>query len=493
MLERALQTPAWPGAPDFERLRPSIVARAKSEPVVFLRAPVRPPELSKILQAERDVFERTDYAWRTLRALLERYEDDKPTLRKLLLSEGYLYSEDPNRAFTLVSLLTPALLFEREEIWIQRGEQLFHARPNAQGDYEFSDGPEAGKRVRLFHLDRVGTGRVPTPLHVDFRALRYRLFFERARIRHLSEHDIVADLRYGEFWIPTVLRVEGARLERVAEVVPPEQRAALSATRKELERKMRAVSQLRAAMRAAIDEGLPFDEPKNEIGQEDGRLRAVWNHAYFSGRDSFKYNDDRYWVFGSSGQPLVPQVCIDFMVDTFERASGAWWRPKQDGMRERTAGKLDWGDVSRDDLRRTQFFVKLAEQRADWFDVLDFPPSERVELGYKDRFFEWLAKRADAFDAADIVLIRGMTPWDELEEHTHTFFVYETCPITGVPIAIAGNAGPANLWSWETEARRTPHRTLRTRIRPKLTWLESFLETEGDSQLRPPALVSGKK
>jgi hypothetical protein len=441
----------------------------------------------------RQQFETTDYAWRTLRDVMKYFKDDKRQLRQVVLSEGYLYSEDPNRAFTLVSMLSPAKLFDNEPIWIQRGARVVHAAPDERGDYVFSDGLEKGKRVRLFHLDRVGTGDVPPPLHVDLRALKYRLFFDRAKVRHYGKDSLVADLRYGgELWVPTLLRVDGANLEVVAEAVKPEQQDALREARAQLERKTRAMSQLRSAMRSAIDEGLPFDEPKTEIEQEDGRLRRVWRSAYDAGRLTYVYNDDRYTVFGKEGQPLVPQVCVDFIVDTFARAGGAWWLPRNAGKRERTVGKLDWGpDVK--DLRRTQNFVDYADTHADWFNVRRFAEGDRVELGYKDLFFAWLVKHVDDFDAGDVVFIRGMTPWDEVEEHSHSFFVYETDPATGVPIAIAGNAGPANLWSWETEARRTPNRTLRTRIRPMMPWLETFLDVSGQEPLTPPELVSGKK
>jgi hypothetical protein len=323
--------------------------------------------------------------------------------------------------------------------------------------------------------------------------LRYRHFFDRAKVRHITEQRIVADLRYGELWVPTLLRREGARLIVEHELIEPSDRETFEKSKALLRRKAVAHSRLRDAMRAAIDEGLPFDEPKTEFGQEDGKLRRLWRHAYLNGQTRYKFNDDRYHVFGREGQPLVPQVCIDFMVDTFYRASGSWYRPKQDGVRERTAGKLNFGEVEADDLRRTGFFVRLAKERSDWFDVLSFPEAQRVELGYKNRFFRWLTKHVDSFEAGDIILIRGMTPWDELDEHTHSFFVYETDPLTGVPIAIAGNAGPANLWSWETEARRTPHRTVRARIRPRLEWLESFVDTTLDEALTPPALISGKK
>lgn len=491
-IERALMLPGLPGAPQFEKNRPQLLARAKSEPVFFLRAPGHDPEATKGLLAQRQAFRRTDFAWRQLRELQKQFQRDKPRLRQIVLSEGYLYSESANHAFTLVSLVTPATLFDGEPIWIQRGANVFHAQPGDRGDYLYDDGPERGRRVRLLHLDRVGTGTPPEPLHVDFRALRYRLYFERAKVRHISDELLVADLRYGALWIPTLLRRNGAQLELEHELIEPEQRAALVEARERMARQLAVVSQLRSAMRAAIDEGLPFDEPKTEFGQEDGKLRRLWQRAYLSGQSSFKFNDDKYYVFGKEGQPLVPQVCIDFMVDTFLRASGSWWRPKSDGVRERTLGKLDWSEFDQEGLRRTQYFVELARSHPEWFEVLNFPKDRQVELGYKDQFFAWLLARVDDFDAGDMVLIRGHTPWDEFDEHTHSFFVYETDPMTGIPVAIAGNAGPANLWSWETEARRTPKRTLRTRIRPRLEWLETFLDNSA-RELEPPDLISGKK
>lgn len=492
-LLRVLALPGLPGAEAFEKQRPQLVARAKSEPVFFVHRPGADPGASKGIAAQREYFLRTDFAWRTMRDLRKRFRHNKPVLRQLFLSDGYLYSESPNHAFTIVSLLRPSHLFDGEPIWIQRGERTFEATVDDKGEYFFRSGSEAGKRVRLLHLDRVGSGEPPPPLHVDFRSLRYKLFFDRAKVRHITKQFIVADLRYQSLWIPSVLRIEGAQLELTHEVVPPAKVEALNSARKQLERQLRAISQMRAAMRASIDEGLPFDEPKTEFGQEDGRLRRLWRQAYNQGKTSFRYNDDRYSVFGRDGQPLVPQVCIDFMVDTFERASGSWWLPRSAGKRERSAGKLDLGDVSREDLRRTQFFVNFARDRKDWFDVLTFPEHERVELGYKDRFFDWLMREIEHFDSGDIILIRGLTPWDEVDEHTHSFFIYETDPLTGIPIAIAGNAGPANLWSWETEARRTPHRTLRTRIRPKLEWLETFIDTSARGSLSPPELISGNK
>lgn len=491
-IDRVLATPGLPGAPGFEKNRAALVARAKSEPLVFVRKPEPDPNEKAYTRGLRINFERTDFSWRELKKLRSKHFGQPLMARQLVLKEGYLYSENPNRAFTLVSQIRPDHLFTDGEIWVHRGELVMQASRRDDNRFYFTDGPEKGKRVRLLHLDRVGTGDLPKPLHRDFRSLRYRLFFERAKLRHITEEHIIADLRYGEHWVPTLLKSDGARLERVAEIVDPEKAEALEKERARLERLTRTVSKLRDAMRQQIDEALPFDEPKTEVGQQDGMLRNLWRHAYLGGRDSFRFNEDKYFVFDRDGRPKPPQVCIDFMTDTFQRASGRWWKPKSDGTRELTDGKLDLSEYGRENLRRTQFFVQFARDHDEWFDVLTFPKYMRIELGYKRKFFSWLTKKADHFRPGDVILIRGLTPWDEVEEHTHSFFIYETDPLTGIPIAIAGNAGPANLWSWETEARRTPKRTIRTRIRPKMAWLSSFIDID-DAPLEPPALVSGKR
>ena len=488
------RTNSQPGAVEFERQRAAMVARAKSEPVFFVHTPQQAPNVSPEAKALRAHLERTDFAWRAVRELRTAVQRRPDLAREVLLLDGYFYSSDPNLAFALVSQIRPTDLFDTPRVWIERGSAVMEAKLEEKG-YVYLDGPEQGERVRLLHLDRLSSEK-PTaaPLHRDLRELRARLFFEQARIRHITPTTLVAELRYGSHWVPTLLRSDGATLSVAAEAVAPDTHAELEATRERLRRKTHAVSTLRKAMRDMIDEALPFDEPKTEIGQEDGKLRHEWIQAYRAGRSSFLYNDDRYYLFDSTGRPRIPQVCIDFMVDTFERASGAWWRPRTDGIREKTVGRLDMGaEFNRSLLRQTAYFVRIARERDDMFEVRDFAESERIELGYKDRFFKWLARNADDFDAGDIILIRGPTPWDPVEEHTHTFFVYETDPLTGVPIAIAGNAGPANLWSWETEARRTPHRTVRTRIRPRLQWLESFVVMDPERPFVLPALVSGRR
>jgi hypothetical protein len=116
-----------------------------------------------------------------------------------------------------------------------------------------------------------------------------------------------------------------------------------------------------------IEEALPFDEPVTEDGQQDGNLRPAWTWAYKQGWDSYEFNDDRYMVFDGAGRPKVPQVCIDFITDTLERASGTWWRGR-DGQRERLRGKLDFETLGIENRRSVERFVRFAKAHPEWFD-----------------------------------------------------------------------------------------------------------------------------
>ncbi|HEV8247101.1 MAG TPA: hypothetical protein VGP93_15090, partial [Polyangiaceae bacterium] len=291
---------------------------------------------------------------------------------------------------------------------------------------------------------------------------------------------IVADLRYGQVWVRSLLQAQGAHLDLVCEAPSAEAVSAVSRFRAEQTRKERVLEPLRQAMLAEIEEGLPFDEPLTEYGQQDGQLRSQWLRAYETGKLAYEVNDDRYYVFGAGGQPLVPQVCIDFVFDTFERASGTWWRERGQP-RERVVGKLDFGTLAKQGLRRTTSFIEFARSHPDLFDMDLIPERERIPFKYGQQLAEYLLAQADRFAPGDIVLIRGYAPWDKPWKpkvmHVHSFFVYESDPLTGMPFSLAGNPGRPVLQTWQFEAFRTPERSIWYRIRPRREWLEQVVKT----------------
>jgi hypothetical protein len=209
-------------------------------------------------------------------------------------------------------------------------------------------------------------------------------------------------------------------------------------------------------------------------------------------RTHFAYNGDRYEVYDPDGRPLTPQVCVDYLTDTLERASGTWFRGRRE-LPGREVGKLDFDrfdEVDRSLLRQVPYFVDFARLKADMFDVYDVPPQDHyINMGNAERFYGHLVRNADRFANGDIVVIRGKTPWDRRKQHYHSFFIYESDPVTGIPLVVSGNAGKPSLRSWETEARRTPKRSIRHRLRPKTEWLESILSQSPPE--RPLPLAKG--
>ena len=240
-------------------------------------------------------------------------------------------------------------------------------------------------------------------------------------------------------------------------------------------------------MLSELDEALPFDEPLREYGfQLDGMLRSRWLTAYLHHRDKFAFNGDSYRVFDTKGRPLAPEVCVDFLTDTLERTTGTWYESRG-ATPGRVVGKFDFDALGTDrtEMRRVPGFVSFVKAHPEWFDVED--DRSHIELGDRLAFFGYLEEHVNDFAPGDAVLIKGKTPWDPAHVHFHSFFVYESDPVTGMPLVIVGNAGTPSLRSWKTEVRRTPKRTLLSRIRFSTAWLESVIGVEPLASVPPLA------
>lgn len=495
LLADTLDNPSAPGAPEFEKNRLELITRVKSEPAVLSEAPkFSDAEVSVAVASFRELIARTRHPWEVIKGLLPHFKNFPRDGRETFLRDGYFYATSPEIAEAMVELLSLEHLFGHEKLWLRRGDRTYTVT-RKRGKYYYGSGESAGKPVALLLLDRVGPGAPPPEedsVVRDFRSLKHRLHFTSAKIRRMTEFHVVADLVYGTLSVPTVLRSYGARLEMVCEVASPSLQKKVVAARQRAMRRTQAVAALQTTIVEQVEEGLPFDEPRREYGfQLDGQLRRNWRHAYHSGRRSFAINGDRYRVFTRSGQPLVPQVCVDFITDTLQRTSGTWYRSKG-APPGRDIGKLhfDWDDVEfRTKLRRVPGFLQYARERPTRFEVFDEPKATRVPMGERPAFLAYLRERKLDFQPGDVLMIRGVTPWDPVMPHYHSFFVYESDPITGMPLAVAGNAGRPTIRFWEVEAKRTPKRSIQHRIRPRTEWLESILppgDREAAGDVPPP-------
>jgi hypothetical protein len=226
-----------------------------------------------------------------------------------------------------------------------------------------------------------------------------------------------------------------------------------------------------------VAERLRFDEPLEEVGQQDGSLRPLWRWAYDHGGDGYSMNGVGYRVFDLQGRPSPPQVCIDFVLDAYERASGTWFRANSDG-RERTRGSVDFenGLVNR---RSAAEFVKFAEAHPEMFRTWTPAEDERVIYGRRADFFASLVANESRFHVGDAIVIHG--PKADGLPHYHSFLIDAIDPIAGIPYRLSGNAGRPRYSSWEGVMRSAPMRSIRHVVSPELTWLVAAMPTPKDT------------
>jgi hypothetical protein len=468
-------------------LRAHLLGRTKAVPVLFVSLPeaaVTDPVATKLRQ-ELEALP----GYQTFGSVVGKVREKPEQARNVFLRDGYLYTESPELA-SLFGSLTLSLLFRDPELRIVRGAEELSARRLNDGDYEYTSGAEQGRRAKLLLFDRVvaAGGALSDSHHVDVRGLAKQLGFDELSVERITAQGVSAQAAYGEVRAPTLLRVEQGKLSLVCEVLEAA-RGRVQAHRAEAERAQRVQSQLLGIVKEQVDEALPFDEPKTEDGQQDGHLRPEWRNAYLRGNSSYEFNGDRYSVFDSSGRPRPPQVCIDFVLDTFERASGTWWQGR-DLPRQRVLGRLRFEETAIENRRSVERFIDFARAHGEAFEVYEPAPEQRVPLRNRQQFFSTLYQARQQFKRGDVVAILG--PRDDEKLHYHSFIIVDADPLSGMPTELAANAGRPRIRSWEGEMGNAPRRSIFARVRPRQLWLESFLSPMTGVSADAPASVPAR-
>ena len=491
-LSRAEAEPALPGAvvnAGFER--GYLLGRARAEPVAFTRTPQFEPKGGSLrARTLRDELLLDEHPAFAFERVLSKVKKSPELAREVFLTEGYLYSDRPALAALFVNYLAFGLLFREPELRLARGAEVWALR-RRDSDYEYVDGPLRGERARLLLFDRVFVpGKEPGPaLHLDVRAVAAQTLSDEITLVRITETSVVASLRFGNDRVPALFKRAGSELQFDCQRVPPALHDAVSRARAWAKRRGHLTDVLARVVKNEVDEGLPFDEPKTEEGQQDGQLRPAWRRAYLDGRERFSFNDDDYWVFDSRGRPRVPQVCIDFVTDTLERASGARFRPRGEP-REFVRGALDFDSFGLDNRRSVETFIGFARAHPEWFEFTETTLAERVPFRERAAFFRDIYEHRDEYRPFDIVTVFGLRNDGKL--HHHSFFVADRDPVTGMPIAVVANAGRPRIRSWENELQNAPQRAILAHIRPRLPWLEALIapNAELSTQVAPPGTGS---
>ena len=474
MRENIGEVPALAGTPQLDSMRHRVLGRAKGSPVVFRRRPLRDLEtLAPYFRALAEGLDDPRRVYATLKTLRKQARFRREQVRAILLPEGYFYAEDPRMARWLVTRFDLPRLFDEPEIWLLRGSTL-HRLVKTERGYRHVEGPNAGQLASLLLFDRVAVKRSDLfpALHADFVPMAMMHGFDRVRVERITPLGINASVRYGPEgpWVKAAFTADDARAHLACEIVEAQDQERVKAFRTEQRVRTVAAEHLREAAEAQARERLPFDEPREEVGQQDGSLRPLWKWAYLHDHVGYSFNKVWYPLFDHQGRPLVPQVCIDFVLDTYERASGTWYAGR-DAPRRRVVGRLDFDKFEMPNRRSVEAVADFFRENPGQFDLWDLEPEQRFRFVQREEFFNFIRDNADRFRVNNVVLIHGPRGG---EAHYHSFIVSRVDPVSGMPIEVMENAGKPRFRSWQSAMQSGPLRSIKHVMTPRVSWLRDI-------------------
>lgn len=458
--EERLQGVEWIREMDEEAIceggLPYVLLATHVRPSLLLAEPVSSPdpEARKIVRS-LETSRSPEAFFRAAKRKIER-----PILRRAFLKQGYFRFSDPRVARAAVRELDLSDLFDGPRVLRSRGDGM--ETLVRQGEHYVDS---AGRRAELWLFDRVSETAedLGAPLHVDLAEVRHITGAQRTLPRRVAGRAAWLDLVFPD----------GERRSALATIDEGKTRiACLGGDQKTLPETLRRAAQfwrdhaalVEAAQRIAA-ERLRFDEPTDEADdtQEDGALRVAWKKAYFRGEETFKFREVEYPVYDRRGSPVPPEVCLDFVLDAWERASGSWYTPRG-GRPRRTAGAVDFTRLAGLSRRHTPSVLRFAAETGSPLSRYDIPRRDRVSFRSERAFSEALCRNAGAIREGDALVIYGIRE-EDLEEHYHSVLVLETDPLTGMPTTVGDNQGRPRIGSLAQAMRSAPRRAIEHRLR----------------------------
>ena len=463
---------------EFERYDRALRMSRKTRitPVLFLAPPTQSDTQRQYLASHpRAAAERTKIhsargtrRWRLIRKVVGKHAADKEHVRNVVLTGDQFYFEETAVARYVFLRLGLSDFFDDETIHLRRGDSIYKLTRRGD-DYVFADGVRQGQAARFVIQDRVGKRWDDVEVNIgwDLDRIRRRGGFRTVRPTGVDETRAngLVTLPSGES-LPFAAQLREDEI--YVSVLAPKSRWDELMTQMHRGRLDTEVARgITLAGDAMVDEKLRFDEPRTEEGQQDGALRVAWRAAYAAGRETYSFNGDNYKVFLPDGRPNVPQVCVDFILDTVERSTGGWWAPR--GQQPHyVRGRVDFSDliINRRQVRR---LVQFARQHPEMVDLLTVPAAEQTPFATRSMFYASLGRLAPDLQEGDVILIYGLR--DDGRNHWHSFQIYETDPMYGFPTSLIGNAGVARIQPWDDIMRSAPARSIHYRIRFRSDWL----------------------
>jgi hypothetical protein len=406
----------------------------------------------------------------TIRKLLKRYAHDKPFLRRVFLSQGYLFSNKPGLAQALVRELELEQLFDSEQVYLYRGDGIIAVHRH---DKEYQN--EDGTRAKILLNDRMAQSReeLVNPLHLDLWEIRHLTGAQRVIPKTVDENQARVTLVFPDGEQRDALGVIHGEKTKILCIGGDQRTLKTTLARADMfwERHRKIV----AIAIQATEERARFDEPTDEAEgvQEDGELRAEWQKAYFKRKRKFMFREVEYKIFDHRGNPIPPEVCVDFVFDVWERSSGTWYTPRSQ-YPKRTIGELDFRKFSGLYRRHIPSILAFAFESVTPIERYDIPRKDWRSFRDHKHFATKLSEHMSAVREGDALIIHGLREEDG-EEHYHAVLVLETDPSTGLPTMVADNQGRPRIGSLSNAMRAAPQRSIKHRLRVHFDMVEDYL------------------
>ena len=400
------------------------------------------------------------------RRLHKRAHHNRKRFRQIVLRDGYLFTEDHHLARYVFKDVSLPDLFRERTIFLQRGDEIMRLK-RRRDRYVRADGPLRNHTVGIFPLDRVALTRaaLDNPRHWELDTVRFGLGLHTLSLEEGADiTPFRSTFLSGEELGGFLFRHGGQTAVVVAGIPPARWKELHDGNRERMDARMKIL----AAAEKFTQERIRFDEPEVEIGQQDGLLREAWYRAYRNRKLQYEVNGVTYDVFGFRGTPKPPQVCIDFLMDSVERAFGHWWR-REGRMPGRDKGRVRWSNYEGLRRRSVRGVIQFAAETPEIFEAYGVPKEEEVPYRDTERFYRNLEEFPVDFQEADMIMIWGYK--NDGKRHYHSFFVHRIDPIDGFPIVLSDNAGVAAVRVWHDIMRRAPRRYIHHRIRIRDDWL----------------------
>jgi hypothetical protein len=121
--------------------------------------------------------------------------------------------------------------------------------------------------------------------------------------------------------------------------------------------------------------------------------------------------------------------------------------------------------------------VRWAREHPEVFDVYEVPEEDRPPYRSGDEFWASVLRLAPQLREGDILVIYGLRE-EDMNFHYHSFIVYRQDPVSGIPTALALNAGHARVVTLRDAMQNAPRRSIRYRLRIRWSWLQERMAAQ---------------